>query len=92
MTRQSGNAQLPPHRMGRGEIASRECAIDDGDEVSAAVFIRIPHAALQQRDAKRSEIALVHQHHARLRLLAIATSVDDERALNSTAVWMTDIK
>src|SRR6202453_1694472 len=67
--------------MGRGEIARRESAIDDRDEVSTGVFIRIPNAALQQRNAERSEIPLADQHHTSLRL-AIATSVDDERALN----------
>src|ERR1700679_2291633 len=68
--------------MGREEIVFRKNAIDDGDEVSAAVFIRSPNAALQQRNAERSEIPLVDQHHTSLRLLAIATSVDDERGLN----------
>src|SRR5215469_3014018 len=68
--------------IGRGEIARRESPIDDGDEVSAGVFIRTPNAALQQPNAERSEIPLADQNHARLRLLAIATSVDDERALN----------
>jgi hypothetical protein len=56
--------------------------IDDRDEVSAGVFVRIPEATLQQRNAERGEIALVNQHHTSLRLLAIATPVDDERALN----------
>src|ERR1700691_3262589 len=68
--------------MGRGEIARRESAIDDRDEVSTGVFIRNPNAALQQRNAERSEIPLADQHHTSLRLFAIATSVDDERGLN----------
>src|SRR3984957_14878470 len=68
--------------MGRGEIACRESPIDDGDEVSAAVFIRTPNAALQLRNAERCEIPLADQHHTSLLLLAIATSIDDERALN----------
>jgi hypothetical protein len=37
----------------RGEIARRESAIDDRDEVSAGVFIRIPDATLKQRDAEQ---------------------------------------
>ena len=56
--------------------------IDHRDEVSAGVFIRIPEAALKQRDAERSEISLVDQHHTGLRLLAIASSVDVEGALS----------
>src|SRR5215471_3567826 len=68
--------------IGRGEIARRESPIDDGDEVSPGVFIRTPNAPLQQRNSERSEIPLADQHHTSLRLLAIATSVDDERALN----------
>src|SRR5215469_13173985 len=68
--------------IGRGEIARRESPIDDRDEVSAGVFIRTPNAALQQRNAERSEIPLADQHHTSLRLLAIDTSVDDERGRN----------
>src|ERR1700722_13862873 len=82
MSCETGNAQLPAQGIGRGEIACRESPIDDGDEVSAAVFVRTPDAALQQWNAERSEIPLADQHHTSLRLLAIATSVDDERALN----------
>src|SRR5271170_5375449 len=67
--------------MGRGEIACRESAIDDRDEVSAGVFIRIPEAPLKERDAERSEISLVDQHHTGLRLLAIASSVDTDSTL-----------
>src|ERR1700677_4350740 len=70
--------------MGRGEIARRERAIDDRDEVSAGVFIRIPEAALKQRDAERSEISLVDQHHTRLRLLPVASSIDVEGILNAS--------
>src|SRR5271154_3652109 len=70
--------------MGRGEIACRESAIDDRDEVSAGVFIRIPEAPLKQRDAERSEISLVDQHHTGLRLLPIAGSVDVEGDLNAS--------
>jgi len=45
-------------------------------------FIRTPKATLQQRNAERGKIPLADQHHTSLRLLAIATSVDDERGLN----------
>src|ERR1700730_5165741 len=82
MSCETGNAQLPAQGIGRGEIACRESPIDDGDEVSATVFVRTPDAALQQRNSERSEIPLADQHPTSLRLLAIATSVDDERALN----------
>src|ERR1700728_3649326 len=80
LTCESGNAQLPAEGIGRGEIARRESAIDDRDEISTAVLIRIPDATLKQRDAERGEISLADQHHAGLRLLAIAGSVDGEGA------------
>ena len=44
--------------IGRGEIAGCESAIHNCDEVSAGVFIRIPNAALKQKDVKRREILL----------------------------------
>jgi hypothetical protein len=59
--------QLARSIIDQYQIARRESAIDDGDEVSSAVFIRIPDTAL--------------------RLLAIASSVDDEGALNFSIGW-----
>src|SRR5438309_2155348 len=56
--------------------------IDDNDEVSATVFIRIPHTTLQQQDAKHCEITLIHQHHTHLQLLTIAASINNKKTLN----------
>ena len=72
---------MPAQGVGRGEIARRESAIDNRDEVSAGVFIRIPDTASKQRNAERSEVSLVDQHHPGLRLLTMAGSVDNEGAL-----------
>jgi hypothetical protein len=74
-----GNAQLPAHGIRRGEIARCESVIDDGYEVSAGVFIRIPHATLQQRDAECGDILLTDEYDTGLLLLALIGSVDVER-------------
>lgn len=55
--------------------------IDDRDEVSADVFIRIPDATLKEGDVERGKISLVDQHHTSLRLLAVASSVKVEGTL-----------
>jgi hypothetical protein len=47
LTCETGNAQLSAQRIGRGKIARRESAIDDGGEVSAGVFICIPDATAE---------------------------------------------
>src|SRR3984957_7734679 len=70
--------------MGRGEIAFRKSAIDDRDEVSAGVLFRVPDAPLKERDAKRSEIAIVDHHYTGLRLLPRARSVDVEGTLTAS--------
>ena len=63
---------MPAHGIGEGEIARCECAIDDRNEVSTRIFIRIPDAPLLQRNMKGREIALADQNHAGLRFLSRA--------------------
>ena len=87
LTCETRNAQLPAQGIGRGEIARRESMIDDRNEVSAGVFIRIPHAALKQRDSEGSEILLADQHHTGLWLLVIAISVDVEGVISARIGW-----
>jgi hypothetical protein len=73
------------------QVAEREALVDDGDEIAARIFSRIPDATAAQRNLEGGEVLRADEINARLLVLLRVAAGDFKSKFLVAAVWRGDI-